>query len=145
MVRRSRKKSRTFRGHRSHGYGAGKKHRGLGCHGGNPNKGWNKRHWIRTLILYYDEVGKHGFTSVWQRTSLTANVGQLDQVAEMMVEKNLATREGKKIVIDASKLKLHKILGSGKVTRPLVLIASNVSESARLKIEGAGGEIRNAK
>ncbi len=143
MVRRSRKKSRTGRGSRTYGHGAGKKHRGKAHRGGNPNQGWNKRHWIRTLITNPGRIGKHGFTSVWKEKTCSINVGQLDEAAELLLTKQLATKEGNKIIIDIARLKVDKVLGSGRVTRPLVLLASNVSASAKQKVESAGGEIRN--
>ncbi|HDJ83494.1 MAG TPA: 50S ribosomal protein L15, partial [Desulfurococcaceae archaeon] len=53
----------------------------------------------------------------------------------------IAEYEENKIVIDTTKMGIAKVLGEGKISIPVKLIAYNVSEKARKKIEEAGGEV----
>jgi large subunit ribosomal protein L15 len=48
----------------------------------------------------------------------TVNLDYLDDNAEKLVEKELAQKEGEKIVIDVTQLGYDKVLGKGKVTGP---------------------------
>ncbi len=140
MARRTGKRSRKYRGSRTHGWGAGKKHRGKGEVGGK-GFAWCKHMWIYTLKYEPDHFGKHGFHSLELEIPSVMNAGELDEMAETLVERGIAKKEGSKILIDASKLKIAKILGGGRVTRPLVITADGCSEPAKKKIEGAGGQV----
>lgn len=140
MARRTGKRSRKYRGSRTHGWGAGKKHRGKGEVGGK-GFAWCKHMWIYTLKYEPDHFGKHGFHSLELEIPSVINAGELDEMAETLVERGIAKKEGDKILIDASKLKVGKILGGGRVTRPLVINADGCSEPAKKKIEEAGGQV----
>ncbi len=140
MARRTGKRSRKYRGSRTYGWGAGKKHRGKGNVGGK-GFAWCKHMWIYTLKYEPDHFGKHGFHSLELEIPSVINAGDLDEMAETLVERGIAKKEGDKILIDASKLKVGKILGGGKVTRPLVINADGCSEPAKRKIEEAGGQV----
>lgn len=142
MVRRSGKKSRKMRGSRTHGWGAGKKHRGKGEVGGK-GYAWCKHFWIHTLKYDPEHFGKHGFRCPTSKDAeIALNVGFIDEIAERLLEKGLAKLEGNRIKIDAGSLKIDKILGSGSVNRPIIIIAGSCSPAAKDKIEKAGGEIR---
>lgn len=97
--------------------------------------------WIYTLKYEPDHFGKHGFHSLELEIPSVINAGELDEMAETLVERGIAKKEGDKILIDASKLKVGKILGGGRVTRPLVINADGCSEPAKRKIEEAGGQV----
>jgi large subunit ribosomal protein L15 len=141
MVRRIGKRSRRERGHRTHGYGAGKKHRGKGNKGGK-GFAWDKHLWVYTLKFEPDHFGKRGFQSPDQklRRPETINVGLLDVTAETLLSQKLAVREGESISIDCGKLGIGKVLGGGKVTRPLIVKCALFSEGAKGKLEAAGGK-----
>lgn len=140
MARRTGKRSRKYRGSRTHGWGAGKKHRGKGNVGGK-GFAWCKHMWIYTLKYEPDHFGKHGFHSLELEIPSVINAGELDEMAETLVERGIARKEGDKIFIDASRLRVEKILGGGRVTRPLVINADGCSGPAKRKIEGAGGQV----
>lgn len=140
MARRTAKRSRKYRGSRTHGWGAGKKHRGKGEVGGK-GFAWCKHMWIYTLKYEPDHFGKHGFHSLELDVPSVMNAGELDEMAETLVERGIAKKDGNKILIDASKLKVEKILGGGRVTKPLVVTAEGCSEHAKRKIEQAGGQV----
>ena len=81
---------------------------------------------------------KRGFTNIW---SVRYNIVNLDQLSELdadtQVTPELLTEAG--LVRDTSK---HlKILGDGELTQALHVSAHKVSESARQKIEAAGGTV----
>ncbi|MFH0961253.1 MAG: uL15 family ribosomal protein [archaeon] len=143
MVRLFSKRSRRERGHRSHGYGAGKKHRGKGNKGGK-GYAWDKHLWVYMLKYDPDHFGKHGFQSPGQKANrlTTINVGLLDATAETMVSRKLAEFKGGEYLIDCGKLGIEKILGSGKVSRKLTITnCVAASEGAIAKVEAAGGKI----
>ncbi len=144
MVVRRRKKSRKLRGAtRTHGYGRIGQHRKSGSKGGFGAAGMHKHMWTWVIKYAPTWFGKHGFNRppkiVVEVNAI--NVGVLDEIAAKMKNEGLATIEEGKIVIDVAKLGFNKVLGRGKVTQPLKVIAPSISERAKEKIERAGGEV----
>ncbi len=81
---------------------------------------------------------KRGFTNIW---SVRYNIVNLEQLSELsagtQVTPKFLTEAG--LVRDTSK---HlKILGDGELTQALHVSAHKISESARQKIEAAGGTV----
>jgi len=67
----------------------------------------------------------------------TINVGKLETIANTLsVEKS-----DKGDLIDLGRLGYTKLLGSGKVTRPIVVRIPSCSKSAAEKIQKAGGRV----
>jgi large subunit ribosomal protein L15 len=65
------------------------------------------------------------------------NVGELDRiVSQVSVEK-----EKGKFFIDLESLGYTKLLGTGKVTKPLTVKVASCSEVASQKVKDAGGEV----
>ncbi|MHA1594659.1 MAG: uL15 family ribosomal protein [Candidatus Baldrarchaeia archaeon] len=143
MVVRRRKKSRKMRGSRTHGYGRVGQHRGAGQRGGRGKSGRHKHLWTYIVKYEPDYFGKHGFTRYFRLVKeLSAiNVGELDEIAERLAKEGKAEFKDDKIVIDVTKLGYEKVLGKGKVTRPLIVKAIEFSEKAAEKIINAGGEV----
>ena len=78
-------------------------------------------------------VPKRGFTNIWKTEYAVVNLSQLaafegDVTPETLVERGLV-RSGRKI----------KVLGDGEIGKPLRVVADKFSQSARAKIEAAGG------
>ncbi len=71
-------------------------------------------------------MGKHGFFKHNAKEVDAINVGDLD---------SMASEDGR---IDLGKM---KVLGRGKLSRPVAVTAKAFSASARAKIEEAGGEV----
>jgi len=70
------------------------------------------------------------------RDVATLNVGGLDENVSL-----LKSGEEKGVpIIDLTSLGYVKVLGSGKVTRPLIVKATEFTELAIRKIEEAGGK-----
>ncbi len=127
------------RGSGTHGRGFGKKGRGAGHRGGRGKTGGQKHEKYPQR-----KFGKKGFKrpqGVVEEKEVI-NVGELDQMADYLVESGLAsTDEDGNISIDAGDLGIDKVLGSGKVTKPIRVKASDFSSSAEKKIEEAGGGV----
>jgi large subunit ribosomal protein L15 len=94
-------------------------------------------------VIKYDPdyYSKTGFTSpksfkLRHRVNII-NVGALDSLAE----KFAVEQDEGKMLVDLENLGYSKLLGSGKITKSLVVKVSSFSESAAEKVKGAGGEI----
>ena|SRR5665648_474362 len=135
-------KTKKFRGSRTHGCGTHKNRRGAGNRGGRGNSGKCKHHAIRAF-LNNDSYGKHGFSRPQAviQTVATANIGEIDELSETWITKGLATRQNDEIHINLEELGINKVLGSGFVTKKLVLTSGVFSKSAISKLEAAGGRI----
>jgi len=141
MVVRRRRKTRKQRGSRTHGRGCAKRGRGSGEKGGKGMAGGHKHKWSYIIHYMPDHFGKHGFVSPTRREVAAVNIGEIDESIERLVEKGLATKEGEMYRVDVRKLGFSKVLGGGRVTHPIEIIADEVSEGARRKIEKAGGRV----
>ena len=146
MVVRKEKKSRKLRGRtRTMGWGRVGQHRKSGSRGGFGAVGFHKHKWIWVIKYAPNWYGKHGFVSVQQikkyRKMKVINVGELDELAKTLLMKNIAVKEGDLIVIDTIQMGYDKVLGEGKVTLPLKVIAKEITETAKKKIEEAGGTV----
>lgn len=131
------RKTRKKRGSRTVGYGRVGQHRDTG---GQPNRkaGRHKHKWSYVLRYEPDYFGKTGFTSpksLRQKLKII-NVGKLDQMAKLATE----TKDDKPLV-DLEKLGYTKLLGTGRVTKPIVVKVSTASKSAADKIKEAGGQV----
>ncbi len=143
MVVRKRRKVQKQRGKRTYGRGCAKRGRGSGEKGGKGLSGGHKQKWSYMLRYMPEHFGKHGFTrppAVRKEVS-TINVGELDERLEELLQQGVAKREGEKIIIDVKRLGVEKVLGGGRVTRPLEIIAKEFAESAKRKLEEAGGKM----
>jgi len=132
------RKIRKKRGSRTHGYGRVGQHR---CHGskGYRKAGRHKAGWSYVLRYEPDYFGKKGFTSpksLKQKVNVM-NVGKLDEIAS----KFSTEKEEGKFFINLESLGYTKLLGTGKVTKPLIVKVPSCSNSAAEKIKGAGGQI----
>lgn len=119
-----------------------KKRRGAGNKGGKGKAGAGKHHWTTTVIENKNYFGKHGFKRP-QKTIHKyepVNLKFLNDKAEELLEKGLATKEDDVIVIDVTELGYNKVLATGNLDAPMVIKSPDFSENARFKIEEAGGE-----
>ena len=123
------RKIRKFRGSRTVGYGRIGQHRDAGSKG-NRKVGRHKHLWSKIVTTQPDYFGKHGFTSPQSlhRKEKTINLHQLDQLAQTPN-------------INLTELGYTKLLGTGKLTKPLTIQINAYSKSAQEKVKQAGGEI----
>ncbi|MEM7825494.1 MAG: uL15m family ribosomal protein [Candidatus Aenigmatarchaeota archaeon] len=145
MVVRKKKKVREFRGQRTYGYGSHKKHRGKGSRGGRGFAGLHKHKWSYTVKYDKEHFGKRGFKRPFNNKAVNAiNLKELEKIAESLcrksLEQKLAEKEDDRIKINVLKIGYQKVLGSGKIKKPLIVEAKHFSKKAKIKIEEAGGK-----
>jgi large subunit ribosomal protein L15 len=142
MIRKTRKINK-LRGTRSNGGGCTKKRRGAGHRGGRGQAGGHKHHWSWMVINDPKHFGKYGFKRPQKTIKKVnpVNLSYLDEKSEELLEKGLANKENDSIVIDVTQLGYDKVLGSGRITKPLTIKAPEFSASAESKIQEAGGEV----
>jgi len=136
-------KAKKFRGSRTCGGGTHKNRRGAGSRGGRGHAGGCKHHFVRELLLGRG-YGNYGF--IRPQNMLTdpaiVDVGALDEGAERLVElKRARVRTGKYYIT----LDVDKVLGKGRVTKPLIVTARSFSKRAQEKLESAGGKAKIAE
>jgi len=141
-VRRE-KKSRYYRGSRVRGWGRTGQHRRSGRKGGRGHAGYHKHYWTWVVKYAPDWFGKHGFT---RPPALVPrykgiNVGKIDEMVEDLLRKGLAKEEDGKVRLNIVKLGFNKLLGGGRVSRPLILETIKATEEAIRKAEEAGGQV----
>ena len=145
MTARRRSKMSRHRGNRSHGWGHKKKHRGGGSRGGKGRAGLHKHKYVYAIVNKLMDRGRFSKTGFIPKPvapdAKTINLYQLEQSIQQLLEKKLATKSGKTVTIDCSKIGIDKILGGGRVSTPLNITVSSISESAKNKIEKAGGKV----
>ena len=128
------RKTRKFRGSRTQGYGRIGQHRDSGSKG-HRKVGRHKHLWSLIVTKETGYFGKNGFTSVQSlhRHVSAINLRKVEEIAQTMHQE--------KPQIDLSAMGYTKLLGTGKVTKPLTVKVSSYSKSAAEKIKRAGGEI----
>jgi large subunit ribosomal protein L15 len=138
--------TKKFRGSRTCGGGTHKNRRGAGNRGGRGKAGGCKHHFVRAMLRGYS-YGKHGFKrpAAISRDASIVNVGELDELAPYLAEEGLAEVKDGAYHINLENLGIEKVLGSGRVTKNLVITSEEFSASAREKIENAGGSCINAE
>uniref|UniRef100_A0A7C1CDA7 Large ribosomal subunit protein uL15 n=1 Tax=Thermofilum adornatum TaxID=1365176 RepID=A0A7C1CDA7_9CREN len=143
MVIRREKKSRSYRGSRTHGYGRTGQHRKSGSRGGRGHVGYHKHKWSWAIKYAPDWYGKHGFT---RHPSLVTqfniiNVGVLDSKIADLYQKGIATREGDAYVVDLTKIGINKLTGTGQVRNKIIVKVPFATQNAVQKIKQAGGDV----
>ncbi|MGD0495229.1 MAG: uL15 family ribosomal protein [Candidatus Bathyarchaeia archaeon] len=136
------RKTRKRRGSRTQGWGRVGQHRRTGSKG-RRNPGRHKALWSYIIKYEPDYYGKHGFTSAksLREKVNVINVGTLDGMAEKFAVKK---EEGKSF-IDLESLGYTKLLGTGKISKALVVKVPAFSKSAAEKIKDAGGQVLEEK
>ncbi|MBL9122496.1 MAG: 50S ribosomal protein L15 [Planctomycetaceae bacterium] len=84
-------------------------------------------------------IPKRGFNNQWARVIASLNVGELAELFAAGEEVTPATLRAKGLL--KKRHDLLKILGHGELTIKLKVAAHRFSETARAKIEQAGGEV----
>jgi len=131
------RKIRKFRGSRTQGYGRIGQHRDSGSKG-HRKVGRHKHLWSLIVTKEPGYFGKNGFTSPQSihRYVSAINLKKVEEIAQTMKQE--------KPQINLTALGYTKLLGTGKVTKPLTIQVSSYSKSAAEKIKKAGGEITNS-
>jgi large subunit ribosomal protein L15 len=135
------RKTRKMRGSRTFGYGRVGQHRGAGSRG-HRKVGRHKHLWSYVTAHQPDYFDKHGFTSPrsLKRKENTINIAKLDEITHKVSAKN----DKGKTHINLTSLGYTKLLGTGKITKPLIINVAYCSKTAAEKIKKAGGQILTA-
>ncbi|HVP93081.1 MAG TPA: uL15 family ribosomal protein [Acidobacteriota bacterium] len=131
------RKIRKTRGSRTQGYGRVGQHRKTGSKGMR-NVGRHKHLWSYVLRYEPEYFGKKGFVSPksLRKKENVINIKRLDEIAgKFSIEK-----EGK-MFIDLESLGYTKLLGTGKIAKPLVVKVASCTKSAAERVKEAGGQI----
>jgi large subunit ribosomal protein L15 len=138
MTVRIRARHRKFRGRRTY-HGSHKKWRGGGSRGGRGAAGMHKHKWSYTVKYDKEHFGKITNKSHKEKIAVVG-LNYLNSKAELFLKEKIAEKEGDAIKINVTKLGFGKVLGSGKVTLPLIIEAKAFSKSAEEKLAKAGGK-----
>jgi large subunit ribosomal protein L15 len=130
------RKTRKMRGSRTHGYGRVGQHRDAGSKG-QRKVGRHKHLWSYVTAHEPDYFGKKGFTSP-QSLKRKENPINIKQLNELVVK---TPDEKNEMQINLTQMGYTKLLGAGKLTKPLVVTVSSCSKTAAEKVKKAGGQI----
>ena len=137
------RKVRKQRGSRTHGYGQIGQHRCRGGRGGTGKAGLDKHKW--TYVLAHDPTywEKKGFVSArtLNKKVNVINVGKLDDLADKLESEKKLEQKENKLFLNLESLGYDKLLGTGEISKPIIVKVSSYSESASRKLEEAGGAI----
>ena len=133
MTIRFKSKIKKMRGSTTHGYGSKKKHRGKGSKGGRGRPGGHKHHFSYVVKYDKERFGYKGFIPAAQpkEKQKVINVDELELLSKKLNKKELNLIE----------LGYDKLLGRGEIKSSLTVKISQVSKSAKEKIEAAGGTV----
>jgi len=141
MVVRKAKRNRHQRGRTTGGWGFSKRHRGKGSRGGHGHSGTGKRG-AHNESYYYSKgiepLGKVGMqfkARTYKMPVKTISLEMVDKHAEAWGKKTQDIIE-----IDLTSKGFTKVLSNGTVNHKLKVICYQFSESAKKKIEEAGGQ-----
>src|SRR5262249_38401511 len=102
--------------------------------------GLHKHKWSLTVKTMQEHFGKTGFKTHHRKEVSVINLDQLERISEKLVEEKKAVKEGDVIKIDVTKLGYQKVLGSGKLSKPLIVQEKVFSKSAEKKLNEIGGK-----
>ena len=143
MTINKRKKNTRQRGHKTHGWGAKKKHRGQGNRGGRGMAGTGKRADSKKPSIWKEDYfGKHGFVSKTPKVKINAvNISYLEEHLNNYLSSDLIKQENGFYYVELEKLGFNKLLGDGKVSMKFKIKAPYASKTAVEKVKEAGGEV----
>jgi large subunit ribosomal protein L15 len=129
------------------GRGEGSGHGGQatrGMNGQRSRSGSKKRSWFEGgQMPLQRRIPKFGFTNIFKETYQIVNLNALQRIAnENKIEKVINLEELKNLGLISSTKKPVKILGKGELKAKINLEVNAVSQSAKEKIESAGGSIK---
>ena len=118
---------------------------GQGKTAGRGGKGQTARAGYKALSIFQGgasplvrRVPKRGFTNIFAMDVAALNVGDLEQEFNAGDDVNAETLKTKHLV--RRRYELLKVLGDGELTKALTVHAHRFSETAKAKIEKAGGK-----
>ncbi|MAH43231.1 50S ribosomal protein L15 [archaeon] len=134
-MKRKSKKGLKYRGNRTQGYGIHKKHRGGGSRGGRGYAGSKKHKRIGYLKFEPEHYDRRGFTPMSKKQ------GRKIRAINVSILSTIIGKDSKEI--DLTKMKIHKLLGSGSAEglKGINVIVDKASNRAVEKITEVGGTV----
>ena len=123
------RKTRWYRGGRTHGYGRVGQHRKSGDRGGYGLAGLRKHKRFYMMKYMPDHFGKHGFVSRFPRKK-SISVSDLESFINRGMTK-----------VNLVELGYDKLVSKGKISKPIEVIVKEATERAIEKIESVGGKV----
>lgn len=135
-------RTKKLRGSRTHGRGK-KAGRGAGIIGGHGNAGLHKHEKLRMLKAGGDHFGRVGFKRPQKMVyaNTTMNVGELAERLDTLVSEGSASKAGDRYTVDLTAMCVDKLLGTGNIDASVDVVVSEISATARKKLETAGGSV----
>lgn len=129
------------------GRGEGSGHGGQatrGMNGQRSRSGSKKRMWFEGgQMPLQRRIPKFGFTNIFKETYQLVNLNALQRLAdEKKLGKDINVQELKNLGLISTTKKPVKILGKGEIKAKVNLEVNAISQSAKEKIESAGGSIK---
>ena len=131
------RKTRKFRGSRTHGWGQVGQHRASGHKGGLGISGQLKHHFSSMLKEDPDHFG-HDSTHP-PHPNITKKWASIRDLDDLFAK--FGKKEGEKKVIDLSGNGFDKLLGGGKISNAYTVKIKQSTSSAQEKVKQAGGEV----
>jgi len=123
---------------RGHGSGLGKTsgrgHKGAGQRSGNKKRAWFEG----GQMPLARRLPRRGFTNIFKEKFQIVNISDLDKIEKKSNIDPVVLKENGFI---RSSLKPVKVLGKGDIDKKMNVTATSFSESAKNKIEKAGGTV----
>ena len=115
-----------------------------GMNGQRSRSGSKTRAWFEGgQMPLQRRIPKFGFTNIFKQTYQVVNLNALQRIAdENKIDKVINLEELKNLGLISNLKKPVKILGKGELKAKLNLEVNAISQSAKEKIESAGGSIK---
>ncbi len=104
-----------------------------------------KRELLETLKELREEGKLDSYTYKYLKSRPELNVGDLDEIVEKLRDLGLAELEDDVYRVNLGNLGYYKLLGRGSVTKKIAVKVGFATESARQKLEAAGGEVEEVE
>ncbi len=168
VLKQKRSKVSRQRGSNSHSWGHKKKHRGSGHRGGfglagtgargdsqkagllaggtgilkkiSASRGVRVKDLKKTLSRKA-WFGKRGFTSIHKKKQNVLSLRFIEENFDNLVEKGAIIKEKNDFIFDTTQFKYDKVLGKTKISKKIKLICNEISQTAKTRIEEAGGSV----
>ena len=123
---------------RGHGSGLGKTsgrgHKGAGQRSGNKKRAWFEG----GQMPLARRLPRRGFTNIFKEKFQIVNISDLDKIKKKLDIDPVVLKEN---CLIRSSLKPVKVLGVGDIDKKINVTATSFSDSAKYKIEKAGGTV----
>jgi large subunit ribosomal protein L15 len=139
-----RKKSTRQRGSRTHGWGAGKKHRGAGHRGGKGNAGKGKRGQQRQTIYTAQGIQTLRKRKKYPHIKKIKSIVTIEQLSvnlEKWVSEKKAKKSKDEFTVNLSELGYDKLLGTGVLRHKVNVHVNEATKIAEKKIQALKGTL----